>query len=253
AAPENTMAAVKLAIEDKADWVEIDVQESADGVVLVVHDSDLKKVGGSAKKIWEATAEELRSVDIGSWFDPKFANERVPTLEEVLIECKGKIGVNIELKHYGHAEALEQRVIDLVEKHGMQDEVILMSLKHDSIVKAKDLKPDWKIGLLAAATIGDLTQLDADFLAVNSGMATRPFVCRAHDNKQEVYVWTLNDALTMSVMFGKGIDAVITDKPALARKVLAHRAELSTVERVLLELALLFGLEPEKASAVEDA
>jgi glycerophosphoryl diester phosphodiesterase len=253
AAPENTMAAILLAIEHEADWVEIDVQESLDGVVLVVHDSDLKKVGGSEKKIWEATAEELRSVEIGNWFDPPYPNQHVPTLEEVLVACKGKIGVNIELKHYGHAVNLEQRVIDLVEKHNMQDEIVLMSLKHDSVVKAKQLRPEWKIGLLAAATIGDLTQLEADFLAVNSGMATRSFVRRAHGNDQQVYVWTINDALTMSVMFGKGVDAIITDEPALARRVLAERAELSTVERVLLELALLFGIEPEKASAVEDA
>ena len=68
AAPENTLAAVARAIQDQADWVEIDVQESADGVVMVVHDSDLKKIGRSGLKIWEATAEQLRQVDIGSWF-----------------------------------------------------------------------------------------------------------------------------------------------------------------------------------------
>ena len=117
-APENSMAAVKQAIADHADWVEVDVQESSDGVVLVVHDADLKKLANVDLKIWESTADELRAVDIGSKFSAEFADQRIPTLEEVLLACKGKVGVNIELKHYGYARQLEQRVIDQIEAKG---------------------------------------------------------------------------------------------------------------------------------------
>ena len=255
AAPENTLAAVKQAIEDGADWVEIDVQESKDGQVVVVHDSDLKKVGGPAKKIWESTAAELRSdtVDIGSWFSPEFAGERVPLLAEVLEMAADKIKVNIELKHYGHAQMLEQCVIDVVEAHNMQDQVVLMSLKYDSVKKAKALRPEWKVGLLTAVAIGDLTELEADFLAVNAKLGTRRFIRRAHNRGKEVYLWTINDPISMSVYVGRGADALITDKPALAREVLQLRSSLSPFERLLLELAHFFGVEPETLSREEDA
>ena len=92
---------------------------------------------------------------------------------------------------------------------------------------------------------GDLATINADFLAVNAGFANRPFIRRAHDINKEVYVWTVNDAATMSTMIGRGVDSLITDKPALAREVLRQRAGLSAPERLLLELAGILGVEPE--------
>lgn len=250
-APENSLASVEQAIADKADWVEIDVQESSDGVVLVAHDEDLKKAAGVDLKIWNSTAEELRAVDIGSKFSAEFADERVPTLEEVLLACKGKVGVNIELKYYGHDQNLEQRVIDLVEKHGMENDVLIMSLKYDGVQKVRKLRPNWTIGLLSAVAVGDLTEVDTDFLAVNTGIATRRFIRSARKRDKAVHVWTVNDPITMSTMISRGAESLITDKPALAREVLRQRAKLGSLERLLLELAILFGTPP--SSSEEDA
>jgi glycerophosphoryl diester phosphodiesterase len=244
-APENTMAAVKLAIEDGADWVEIDVQETADREVVLFHDSDFMKLAGVDLKIWDATMDDLKGLDVGSWFAPEFKDERVPTLGEVLDECKGKAGVNIELKYYGHDEQLEQRVADIVDAHGMASDVVVMALKVDAVEKMKEIRPDWKVGLLMSVSAGDLENLDADFLAVNASFATRSFVRSAHDLDREVYVWTVNDAPTMSTMIGRGVDSLITDKPALARSVLEQRAKLSAPERLLLELAGMLGVAPE--------
>ena len=119
-APENTLAAFRLAGTQHTDYVELDVQESSDGVVVVVHDNDLMKIGGSPLKIWETTAEQLRAVDIGSSFNPSFSAERVPTLADALAACKGVSRVDIELKDYGHNERLEERVVELVEAAGME-------------------------------------------------------------------------------------------------------------------------------------
>lgn len=245
-APENTLAAVRKGIEDQTDWIEIDVQESKDGVLIVAHDSDLMKVSGTTPKIWDASADELRSVDIGSYFSPDYKDERVPTLEEVLEACKGKVGLNIELKYYGHTQDLEQKVIDLVEKHGMADDVVIMSLKSDGIQKVKKLRPEWTVGLLTAVAAGDLTRANADFLAVNTKLATRPFIRAAHARGKQVYVWTVNDAATMSTMISRGADNLITDRPDLARNVLDERAKMSPVERLLVELAYLFGAVPKQ-------
>ncbi len=252
-APENSLAAVQRAIDDGTDWVEIDVQESKDGVVMVVHDSDLKKLGGSNLKIWEATAEQLRQVDIGSKFSPEFADQRVPTLEEVLKVCKGNVKLNIELKYYGHDEKLEQRVAELVEAHDMQDDIIIMSLKYDAVKKMKKLRPNWTVGLLTAVAIGDLTTQDqADFLAVSMDLATRKFIRAVHAADKKVFVWTVNQPISISSMAGRGVDSIITDKPALARRVLMDRKELSTIERLLIELAEVFGVERQAAPSIED-
>ena len=148
AAPENTMAAVERALEDGADWVEIDVQETADGEVVVFHDSDFMKLAGNDLKIWDATMADLEKIDVGSWFDERFKDERVPTLAEVLAACKGRAGVNIELKYYGHDEQLEQRVAEIVEAEEMADQVVLMSLKLDAVKKMKAASPGLASGIV---------------------------------------------------------------------------------------------------------
>ncbi|HEY3395299.1 MAG TPA: glycerophosphodiester phosphodiesterase [Lacipirellulaceae bacterium] len=244
-APENTMAAVKQAIADGADWVEIDVQETADGEVVVTHDSDFMKQAGVGLKIWNATIADLERIDIGSWFDPKFKDERVPKLQDVLAECKGKIGVTIELKYYGHDERLEERVVEIVEASGMSSNVIVMSLKADAVKKMKSLRPSWKVGQLMSVSAGSLENIESDFVAVNASYADRRFVRSAHKIGKQVYVWTVNDAPTMSAMLSRGVDGLITDKPALARSVLELRSTLSSAERVLLELAGILGVVPE--------
>jgi len=240
-APENTLASIRQAILDQTDWVEFDVQESADGEVVVIHDSDFMKLAGVDLKVWEGTLAQIREIDIGSWFDPQFSTERVPTLLEVLEETKGKTRAVIELKYYGHDQQLEQRVVDIVEQLDMADEVAIMSLKYEGIQKIRALRPDWTIGLLSATAIGNLASLDVDFLAVAKGMATPGFIRRSHEQGKQVFVWTLNDAVSLSRMMSLGVDGVITDEPALAREVIAERAALNPAERLLMHTAVLFG------------
>jgi glycerophosphoryl diester phosphodiesterase len=127
-----------------------------------------------------------------------------------------------------------------------------MSLKLPGIQKLKALRPDWTAGLLAATAVGDLSRLDVDFLAVNAGMASPRFIRRARAAGKPVFVWTINDALSLSHWMSMGVDGVITDEPALARQVLAERASLSPAERLLLGAALFFG-KPEVATNYRDS
>jgi glycerophosphoryl diester phosphodiesterase len=240
AAPENTMAAVLGAIESGAQWVEIDVQETRDGEIVVIHDSDLKKVGGVPLVIARSTLEDLRQVDIGSWFEPRFSDQRIATLREVLEVCKGRIGVNIELKYYGSEQALEKRVAEIVESLGMSDEVVAMSLSLPGVREMKRLRPDWKVGLLSSVAVGNLAQLDVDFLALNASFASRNLVRNLHRQGKEVMVWTVNDALGISAAASRGVDAIITDKPELAISVLEQRSKLEPAERFVLTLADIF-------------
>ena len=246
-APENTLAAMELAISKGADWVEIDVQETRDGEVVVIHDSDLKKIGGSGRKVFESTLAELQSVDIGSWKDPSFSDQRIPTLQQLLELCKDRIKVVIELKYYGQEERLEERVASIVEAVGMQDQIAIMSLSYPAVQKMKSIRPQWQVGLLASVSIGDITRLEADFFAVNANFASRAFIKHVHSRGKKLMVWTVNDPISMSAMMSKGVDGIITDKPQLAVSIRQERAELGVHERIMIQLASFIGKEPARA------
>ncbi len=243
-APENTLAAMRQAIDYGTDWVEIDVQETSDDQVVVFHDSDFMKLANVDLKIWDATMADLESIDIGSHKDPAFHAERVPTLAELLTVCKDKTKVVIELKYYGHDKDLEQRVLNIVNGHDMSSDVMYMSLNINAVNKIKQLDPNCRAGLLLSVLGGKIQDTKADFLAVNAMFVNRSFIQRAHASGKEVYVWTINDAVTMSRMIGIGVDGLITDKPDLARRVLAERSTLNPAERLLLELSETFGVAP---------
>ena len=191
--------------------------------------------------------DDLEDIDIGSWFGPEFKRERVPTLAAALKECKGRACLCIELKYYGHDVDLEKRVADIVDSQGMASEVVVMSLKLDAVKKMKALRPEWTVGFLMSVATGNLKSIEADFLAVNASFADRPFINSAQRNGKDVCVWTVNDAITMSSMIGKGVDGLITDVPALARSVLMQRANMTVAERLMIELAEVFGIVPEIA------
>ncbi|WP_163337931.1 glycerophosphodiester phosphodiesterase family protein [Desulfopila sp. IMCC35008] len=240
-APENTLASIRQAIDDQADWVEIDVQESSDGQIAVIHDSDLMKIGNNPMKVWNAPLSDLKTVDVGSWFDPRYSSERIPSLREVIDVVKGKSKLLIELKYYGYDEHLEQRVIDIVEETDMIHDVAIMSLKLDGVQKASTLRPGWSFGLLSSKSIGDISNLNMDFLAVNMATTTPGFIRRVHNDGKQVYVWTVNDKISISRMTALGVDGLITDEPELARTVLAEREELNLTERLLLHTTVLLG------------
>ncbi len=251
--PENTMASVIKAIEDGADWVEIDVQETADDVVIVAHDSDFMKLAGVDIKVWDATMEDVAQIDIGSWFDPQYASERSPTLRDVLAAAKGRAKVIIELKYYGHDVDLENRVAAIVEEFGMQDDIATMSLKYPAVQKMKALRPDWRAGVLAATAVGDMSGLDGDFVAVNAGMVTPGLIRSVHEAGKDIYAWTVNDPLQMSSLASMGVDGLITDHPAMAREVLRVRAGMGPAERLMLWLATAFGLSVDTQGMRDDS
>ncbi len=237
--PENTLAAMDQAIADGAHWVEIDVQRTADDQVVVIHDRDLMRIGNVPLTVAQTPYAKLARIDIGSWFAPRFADQRIPTLKAVLEHCKGKIKVNIELKYYGWDPQLANRVIAIVEASHMENDIVMMSLRPEAVAQVKAERPDWQVGLLAAAALTDLTRIDADFLAVHSKMVTPGFVRRTHRSDKTIQAWTINDTVGMTRMFGMGVDAIITDEPGRAIRLLAQRSTMDPLERMLVTAGLL--------------
>lgn len=243
-APENTLAAVKLAIAEGADWVEVDVQENAEGTVVVFHDKDFMRLGGKPAVLRDITNREIAEIDIGSWKSRGFSGERAPRLAEVLDLCREHCGVLIELKSYGPRGRLEERVVEVVEQARMQDQVMVMSLDHQAVKRIGELRPAWKRGLLSSVALGDLTRMNVGFLGLNARSASQRVLKEAERRGIDVHVWTVNDPLDMAAQIGRGVDGLITDKPGLAREVIEEMEESGVGGRLILQVAGRLGKRP---------
>ncbi len=237
AAPENTVAALRRAIDDGAEWAELDVQLTSDGALVVLHDFDLVRIGGPAKRVADATFAEIRALDVGRALKKAgFEGERVPTLDEVIAAAGDRIRLNIELKPPTKAaeEPLVLATVAAVRKGGIAGRCRICSQSYDAIRAAKALEPTIEIGYIAGAAIGDLSALQVDFLMVNAGMATARFVRRAHASGIRVHPWTVNDPDALPALLDPGVDHVITDDPVALRARLDEVRALDAPERLLL-------------------
>jgi glycerophosphoryl diester phosphodiesterase len=236
-APENTLSAVRRAIKDGADYAEIDVQETADGVVVLLHDTDLMRLAGVNKKIWEVTYAEIKSLDAGSWFSKEFKNERIPTLAETLELSRDEIKLNIELKFNGHEKQLVESVVKIIQNHNFVSQCVISSLNYAGLQKVTSLNPDLQTGYIVARSIGNMFAADIDFLSLASGIVTADVVAAADKNKKEVHVWTINSPDSMSYFIDLGVDNIITDYPARLVAMIKERETYSDVQKVLLAAA----------------
>jgi glycerophosphoryl diester phosphodiesterase len=231
-APENSVAAIRAAIAAGADYLETDIQVSKDGVLVVAHDSDFSRLGGVAKKVWELTYEEIRAIPLGSRSAPQFRNEVTPTFDALLEETKGRIKVNIELKYYGgHQPDLARKVVEAVRAHGMLDQVVIQCLEYEPLLQVRQLAPAVPVGYLLSFNAREPSRLNVDFLSVEQNRLDRPFLRKAHQRGQQVYAWTVNTVEDLQRLFDLGIDGVITDESALARKTLDDYLGRSALER----------------------
>ncbi|NQT11461.1 MAG: glycerophosphodiester phosphodiesterase, partial [Planctomycetes bacterium] len=233
-APENTTSALEASIREGADFAEIDVQETADGVIVVLHDADLMRTAGLRKNIWNIEYDELKSLDAGSWFSPEFRDQRIPTLQQMIDVARGRIRLNVELKFNGHDEKLVERVVRILAENDFQSECVVSSLDYEALVEAKALDERLEIGHIVSVAIGNVTKLDVDFLSVNQENVTSRYVQSIHGADKQVHVWTVNDRKRMSSLVDLGVDNIITDDPATLRAVLDERAEMINAERILL-------------------
>ena len=239
-APENSLAALEIAIRQGADYAEIDVQRSRDGVLVVIHDADLMKMARDPLRIRETDYADLARVDIGREFHRDFTGERLARLSDFLQKASGRIKLMIELKYYDIDSELAKETIRLVHEAGMAERVSLMSLEISSVRQMQQLSSDIPVGYLSAVSLGRLTRLDVDFLAVSTREAKSALLRRAGRKKLPVYVWTVNDIDTMLAMLELGVDGLITDDPALAAEVIDRVTELLPAERLMLRFRHLW-------------
>ncbi len=224
-APENTMAAIDLAIEENSDGVEIDVQFTSDGVPILFHDSRIARTTDSQlnRRISDLTYEEVQALDAGSWFSSEFEGERIPTLAEALEAIKGNAVAYIDMKAYTR-EATE-KVVEIVEALGMENDVKILSFNSAQLRQFKALNEDIETIYLVISFYGSISALiDIDYVDnygfQKSIIINNPsYAERIRSEGKGLYVWTVNSESNLENVRNIGVDGVITDDPILAREV----------------------------------
>jgi glycerophosphoryl diester phosphodiesterase len=229
-APANTMAAFLLAAEMGADGIELDVHLSADVELVVIHDHAVDSTTDGQGPVSALSLAELQQLDAGSWFAPRFAGERIPTLRQVLEAVGQRLLINVEIKvapgH--HPPTLEREVVRLIEEGRMVDRVLISSFSPRSLRRVRRLNRRIPLGLLysrpAPAVLPALLRwlrLSYDALHPHYGLVDARAIARARERGQRVNVWTVNDAREMRRMCDLGVDGIITNYPDVLNHVLA--------------------------------
>lgn len=243
-APEHTGVAYALAVAQGADCIEVDVRLSADGVVFCLHDDTLERVAGDPRRVREVRSTELSRMDVGAWFDrahpdrrgPRFAGQRPVTLDTFLGWLRDEtpgLRAHIELKDPGReAGQLEDRVVGLLAQHGLTGgAVVVEGFEHDALRRVAAALPDVPIGLLWIRSTTELSRglvpagIDVSGPNVYALLANPAHVDGAHRRGVEVHVWTVDEEDELEAVIDVGVDGVVTNRPAVARRLVARRAD----------------------------
>lgn len=219
-APENTRASVALAIAEGADYAEMDVRLTADGIPVLMHDRALFRTTGVVNDINKVMYAELASYDVGRRYAKDFAGERVPCLQEILEEYGKKIRFNIELKD-GDSRGLAEKVVELIETYGLEERCVVTSAFYEQLEYVKQANESIKTGYILSLVYGEVFGYEAaDFFSIKSECITEQTVRSAHEKGKEIHAWTVNKAYEIKRMQELGVDNIITDNPAYVREML---------------------------------
>ncbi len=223
-APENTLAAFRLALAQGADGVELDAWRCGSGEVVVAHDEDLARVGGSPLRISDAPLSALRAVDVGAWKGARWRGERVPLLSEVLEALPGAV-VNVELKSRGSRDlALAQAAAEVIWKAGAGARVIVSSFDWRLVAAFRLASPEVATGLLLEGNRAWKLRIWAGIRSLRP-QAVHPDRVLATDERVRAWraeglavnVWTVDDPAEAARLARAGASSVITNVPAVLR------------------------------------
>lgn len=229
-APQNTLAAFEAAWRAGADSIELDVQLTADGEVVVIHDDTLDATTDGSGRLDALPLADVRAADAGSWFAPAYAGQRVPTFAEVVDFLVTHPGIDLLLEVKGDWGPDDVRkVTEPVLRAGLADRVIGQSFWPSTVASLQKVAPDLRRGLLVAETSEGLLALCAELGVMTCNpagtvlLAQPGLVAELHGAGLEVMVWTLNEPEQWALALEVGVDAVITDRPDRLRGWLAGR------------------------------
>lgn len=237
-APENTLAAFNLALQQGADGVELDAKLSADGVVVVHHDTTVDRTTNGTGRLAQLSFAALRELDAGSFFSDDFRGEKIPTLEEVFESIGERAMINVELTNYSTPrDSLVEKVCELVRRHALQKNIIFSSFFPGNLKKAARFLPEVPRGLLTQISLLGLWGRSfgfnfGDYAALHPFISdvTAQTVQRVHRLNRKINVWTANTEEEVRRLISWGVDGIITDDPLLAVRVARGRFDFAQRE-----------------------
>jgi len=220
--PENTIAAVYTALDLGVDMIEVDVHQSLDGELVVIHDATVDRTTNGEGKVKRLRLDELKALDAGSWFKSTFRNEKIPTLREVLEAAAGKAVILIELK----AKQIEMQTIQLVKDLNMAHHVIIQSFDPQQIHNVKQYAPDIPTFLLvykprhssqperAARWMISVAQyVGASGIGIRGKWFTPELLALAAEEDLQVFVWAVDSPSRFRKFIEAGVHGIITNRP----------------------------------------
>ncbi|MDY4469049.1 MAG: glycerophosphodiester phosphodiesterase [Eubacteriales bacterium] len=228
-APENTIPAFQMAMEMGADGLELDVHESSDGKLMVIHDERIDRTSNGTGRVADMTCQQLKKLDFSNGM-PGYKDVRIPTLREVYGLIKdSRMTVNVEIKcDVVIYPGIWDKVISLEREMGMQGRIIYSSFNHYVLQKVRELDPDAEIGLLYANAMVDpwvyAKYLNANAIHPNyrAALLCPGLMEGCAKNGVAVNPWTVNEAKDVMALAAKGANAVITNCPDVALRALGR-------------------------------
>ena len=231
--PENTMSAFRGAKELGADWIELDVQQTKDKKIIVLHDTNLKRTTGVNKNTWETTYDEIKDLDAGSFFSKEYSEERIPLFEEVVKYAKeNNIKLNIELKPTGNETDFESSVVDIIKSNSFEDMCVITSQVYEVLENVKKVTNDIETVYVMSLAYGDITSLtSADNFSIEASSINKKLVNDVHKANKKLYGWTVNTEENINKMIDLNVDNIITDDIPLAKKIIDNRQPKNLIQK----------------------
>lgn len=223
-APENTLPSFQQALQKGADGVELDAKLTADGHVVVIHDSTVDRTTDGKGRVAALALEGIRKLDAGRWFNDKFSGTKIPLLEEVFETVGRDKLINIELTNYSSPrDGLVVKVSELIKRHGNQEQILFSSFFPSNLKIAAQILPEVPRALLAMPGLIGLWARSFGFMfgnyqAIHAHISntSREQIQRAHRVKRRVHVWTVNTPAQINQLKAWGVDGFFTDDPQAA-------------------------------------
>ncbi|MFJ5963937.1 glycerophosphodiester phosphodiesterase [Bacillus sp. NPDC093026] len=224
-APENTIAAFDLAVQQGADYLELDVQFTMDQQVVVIHDDTVDRTTDGSGPVMGYTLDELKKLDAGSWFHQRYANERVPTLQEILERYSQRVGILIELKHPKRQIGIEKAVSNIINRFSYSRHIMVQSFNDTALQRIKAYYPALQTAFIIKPSVGKLMKRKlavystfADCLNMKKTMMNRFWIDRIHSSGMGVFIWTIKDQKTANRIKKYPIEGVVTDHPLFFKR-----------------------------------
>ncbi len=216
-APENTLAAFRAAVALPVGWIELDVHPSKDGTLVVIHDDTVDRTTDGSGAIGELTLEALRRLDAGSWFDARFAGERIPTLAEVLdLVGPTDTRLNIEIKSPPPGLDVARPVVDLLRQAGKEGEYVVSSFDLSVLLEVQAIAPEITLALIGhgSGILPPALEHGLPWIHAYHGTLDEAIIAEAHANGLRVNAWTVDDPSMLTSWVAMGLDKVCTNRPA---------------------------------------